>query len=229
MENNRFKGLDWAPFAQSNRILIGGAGGIGSWTALAMARAGFSIAIFDFDTVETTNLAGQFFKESDIGKKKTKAVSENVKMFTNRTIDSFDHRITKVVGDSNYNVYIAAFDNIEARILFASSWIEGKGKTLNNSIFIDPRLEAEFYYAHILTSEDSQEEINEYLEMLKEEKETLVTEGNCTTKQTSHIAMMCAGHITNLAACWVSNSLYEEEVKHIPKFIRFDGILNKMK
>ncbi|MBS1495096.1 MAG: ThiF family adenylyltransferase [Bacteroidetes bacterium] len=62
----------------SNAIaIVAGLGGIGSWVALDLALIGVgSIFIFDNDKVEASNLNRTLFKESQIGKHKTKAVKE---------------------------------------------------------------------------------------------------------------------------------------------------------
>ena len=67
---NRFKEAPWflsVPEEEKavihySTINIGGAGGIGSWTALFLSRAGFYTYVQDFDTIETHNIGGQFFR-----------------------------------------------------------------------------------------------------------------------------------------------------------------------
>ena len=51
----RFKDAPWFPVA-SEPVLIGGAGGIGSWLTFFLAKIGFSPIVYDFDTIEEHNL-----------------------------------------------------------------------------------------------------------------------------------------------------------------------------
>jgi len=61
-------------------IHIIGCGGIGSWTALLLAKMGCSnIYLYDNDIVEDHNVASQFFKESQLKQKKTDALAYNIK------------------------------------------------------------------------------------------------------------------------------------------------------
>lgn len=60
-------------------IHIIGAGGIGSWTTLLLAKMGCSnITVYDFDNVEEHNTASQFYKDNQLGKLKTESLMKNV-------------------------------------------------------------------------------------------------------------------------------------------------------
>jgi hypothetical protein len=56
-------------------IHIIGAGSIGSWVCFFLLKMGFqNIHIYDTDTIEEHNLPNQFYREDDIGRKKTSAL-----------------------------------------------------------------------------------------------------------------------------------------------------------
>jgi len=60
-------------------IHVLGAGGIGSWTVLLLAKMGCSnIIVYDNDKVEDHNVASQFFEEKQLGMNKVEALSKNV-------------------------------------------------------------------------------------------------------------------------------------------------------
>jgi tRNA A37 threonylcarbamoyladenosine dehydratase len=81
MSRERYQDALW--YNKPVRILIFGAGGIGSWSSFFLTRAGFDVRIFDFDRVEEHNLGGQMFLHQDIGKLKIDAVNNVARLFNN--------------------------------------------------------------------------------------------------------------------------------------------------
>lgn len=69
IQHGRFK-MQYGFLEKDEHCLVGGAGGISSWAAFFLARAGFKPFVVDFDTVDEINLAGQLFKKNDVGKAK---------------------------------------------------------------------------------------------------------------------------------------------------------------
>ena len=99
-------------------IHIIGAGGIGSWTALLLAKMGCpNISIYDNDTVEEHNIASQFFKQNQLGGQKTDSLSSNIEEQTgiilNAKINIDEEQITE-------GLIIIAIDSIEERIRLAN-------------------------------------------------------------------------------------------------------------
>lgn len=90
-----------------------GCGGIGSWTALTLAKIGCSnIHIYDDDEVEEHNVASQFFSDDQLGMLKTDALSINVEKFTNIPLKT--HRNEEEY-DITDGLVILAVDSLEAR------------------------------------------------------------------------------------------------------------------
>jgi molybdopterin/thiamine biosynthesis adenylyltransferase len=95
-------------------IHIIGCGGIGSWTALLLAKMGCSnITVYDNDDVENHNVASQFFKEEDLGKNKCLATQINVSMFSGYNVNIKDQEEEE---DIKSGVVIFAVDSAEERI-----------------------------------------------------------------------------------------------------------------
>lgn len=121
-------------------IHIIGSGGIGSWTALLLAKMGCSdITIYDDDEVEDHNVASQFFMESDIGKNKCLATQMNVDSFSGGNIKYLDQEKEE---DIQNGMVIFAVDSAEERIRL------GKIYEKRNIFIIDGRmggLQAEVY------------------------------------------------------------------------------------
>ena len=49
--SSRFKDAPWFP-KEETAIIVGGAGGIGSWLSLLLSRAGFYPIVYDYDRLE---------------------------------------------------------------------------------------------------------------------------------------------------------------------------------
>lgn len=107
--------LDFIPLQKLDKpITIIGVGAIGSFTALTLAKMGFSeITVFDDDKVELHNLPNQFYRESDIGEYKVVALQNMVKDFTGTTLkikpEKYDHQ--PLAG-----IVISGVDNMDTRI-----------------------------------------------------------------------------------------------------------------
>ena len=75
---NIVKSYDWfQPEMCQQRIHIIGCGAVGSTVAENLVRFGLTkITLYDFDTVESHNIANQMFRSIDIGKTKVDALAE---------------------------------------------------------------------------------------------------------------------------------------------------------
>ena len=115
--NNRFirqSGLvDSAIF--NTPLTVIGAGGIGSFTVLTLAKMGFqNIAVWDNDTVEEHNLASQFYRDSDIGESKVVALHSIVQDFCNIKINDIPQKWDKT-SKLNCGIIVSAVDNMVTR------------------------------------------------------------------------------------------------------------------
>lgn len=108
------------PINQRYKIVIFGAGSIGSFVALNLAKLGFeNIKVIDYDIIDEYNIPNQFYNISSVGKKKVDALKDIIKDFTNVEIETEDIKV-----DENYDIpfnltsiYILTFDTLEARKL----------------------------------------------------------------------------------------------------------------
>lgn len=102
------------------RVGIAGAGGLGSNSAVALARSGIgTLVVSDFDVVEEQNLYRQYYFADQIGMMKTIALKENITRI-NPNVSLIVHQ-TKLNREniqdifSGCNVIIEAFDNSEMK------------------------------------------------------------------------------------------------------------------
>jgi hypothetical protein len=76
----------------STAVTIIGAGAVGSWTALALAKAGYALTVFDDDLVEPSNLGVQLYGPDDVGRPKVGALRDHVYRLTGRSIRAIPAR-----------------------------------------------------------------------------------------------------------------------------------------
>jgi molybdopterin/thiamine biosynthesis adenylyltransferase len=211
-QHSRFKDAPWLP-KEETIVLIGGAGGIGSWTTLLVSRAGFKPAVFDFDRVESHNRGGQLFGTSHLGKHKVTSLYNLVKEFSDEDIVEFNEKYTE---DSMSNpLCIAGFDNMEARRIMYNKWVLNHG-TDPNAIFIDGRLNAE--QMQIFSVRGGAEHLGDQIKysLYHLFPDSDVPDEPCTLKQTSHAAAMIASHITEMLTNHVTNVYAHENLRSVP-------------
>jgi len=113
-QQTRFKSLPWFKEDTNETIIIGGAGGIGSWLTIMLARAGFLCHVYDYDVIEEHNIGGQFFRLNDVDSTKVQALHTIVRDFTGEQVFTFNDKFTS---ESPYHMFMmSAFDNMEAKM-----------------------------------------------------------------------------------------------------------------
>ena len=207
-ENLRFQGLDW--YSQDNApvVVVGGAGGIGSWLSFFLARANFNVILSDFDTVEEHNIGGQLFKRNQIGKYKAEAVGRNVSEFSTNTINAQVVKITEET--ATHEFMFSAFDNMDARRAMFKVW-KRSWNSMNRPIFIDGRLNAEQFQIFCVTPENA--DVYERTHLFNDSE---VEDAPCSAQQTTHTAAMIAGHMVGFFTNHITNINLRDEVREIP-------------
>lgn len=165
-------------------ITIIGAGAIGSFTALSLAKMGFEdITVYDFDTIEVENMNCQFYRFSDIGKPKVEALKELVFDFTKVKINAIND---KYQGEPLGSIVIAAVDSMEIRSMI---WNAQK-KSPSCKFVIDPRMGAETAMLHVFNPHDAKD-VKSYEKTLYSDDEAM--HERCTAKATMYTACMLSG------------------------------------
>jgi len=232
VKSSRFKDAPWFP-TENVYTIIGGAGGIGSWLTLMLARAGFNPIVWDFDVIEEHNIGGQLFPQKSVNNSKVVALRRLVKEFTDTDINVYDERYDKETMSHHY--VFSAFDNMQARKDMFSNWknyvkewkeageaikvakdlgvstVELElGRDAKTPIFIDGRLLMEQLTVFCVTPD----KIEEYEKHLFDDSE--VAEEPCTLKQTSHTAAMIASYMTSFFTNHFANTQTGENDRNIP-------------
>jgi len=214
----RFSDAIW--YKPKTQVLIGGAGGIGSWLALSLARQECKIAIYDNDIINEVNMAGQFYQVNQINDSKVSRVRDNVELFTNEYITTFNVRYDK---DSMCSpITFSAFDNLSSRKLMFEKWVEYRANSLKNNtnepfVFIDGRLLAESMQIFLVYNDET---ISNYRTYLWDDSE--VADAPCSYKATTYCSMIIAGMMTALFNNYMSNYISNSLVRNIPFLTKID-------
>jgi hypothetical protein len=212
-EHVRFSEAQWYD-EDLPEVTIGGVGGIGSWLTIMLSRIGVSCYIHDMDTLDETNMAGQLYPISEIGKYKEDAVIKMASLLCS-TID-----ITKMgeftEDDFTCAITFSAFDNMKARKLMFEAWKRNPEKEL----FIDGRMLMEQGMIFCVTPD----KIDAYEQHLFEDSEVL--DQPCSAKATSHSGAIIAGLMVSAYTNYLTNMKLGIDVRDVP--FKFDYMLQLM-
>lgn len=208
--HSRFQDALWYNPDFVIRAAIGGVGGIGSWLTLMLSRAGFKLILYDFDTIDETNMAGQLYPTSAIGGTKTRAITGTCRDFgCENEIIAFG-AFTAI--SHGIPIMFSAFDNMGARKLFFESWKKQKER----QVYIDGRMLAESGQVFFVTPGREAA----YEEQLFADGE--VKDQPCSMKATSH----CGAHIASIMMAgftnWITNTKLAGDIREVPFKIEFE-------
>lgn len=200
----RFNSAKWFSKIQEKTIILAGLGGIGSYVSLFLSRLNpKQLILFDYDRVDSSNLGGQLYSKSQIGKLKVTSAVENMMEFSN-----YSHIIAysnPYESEFTQDIMICGFDNMPARKQFFEAWFNhvSKSEHPESCLFIDARLNAEEFQILCIQGNDTNS-IRKYKnEYLFEDRE--VSAPICSYKQTSHIAAMLASFVVNYVTIFCMN------------------------
>ena len=176
--------LDILPMEKLDaKITIIGAGAIGSFTTLTLAKMGFkNITVWDYDEVDDVNINCQFYPITAIGLSKVESLKAMVEVFTGTIIKT---KKAKYEGELlRGDIVISAVDSMAVRQnIFdncTSDWL------------IDPRMAAE-YMAMYVTDLSKPVQIQAYKKSLHDDASAV--QERCTAKSTMYTVGTIAGFI----------------------------------
>jgi len=130
LEDDFFRAHDPAvrKVLKSSVVAIGGAGGLGSNVALALARAGVgTLLVADFDRIETSNLNRQHYFADQLGRPKVEALAETLGRIPSGTkIVAYQIRVTsanvaRLFGKAD--LLVEAFDQADQKQMLIEAWM----------------------------------------------------------------------------------------------------------
>ncbi len=179
--------LDLVPPAILNTpITIVGAGAIGSWVALGLAKSGFEyITVFDHDTVDAVNMSSQFYGRKDIGQMKVDALANRIYEMAGTHVLPMSEKFStaRVKG-----ILIMAVDSMAARKEIFTAQIGN----LACDWVIDARMGAEMALLYTVNPNDP-ESVTQYTGSLYSDADA--SPERCTAKSTGYCALVLSGMI----------------------------------
>lgn len=141
-------------------ITIIGAGAIGSFTCLNLAKVGFhDITVYDDDIVSEENIPNQFYPFDAIGKEKVFALQKFIGEFTGVDIKPVPEKFTE--GEIGGGLVICAVDSMVSRLWVVDAFGKGIADSEVGMLgLIDGRMGGLVY--RIYTCHPSQQSIQEY-------------------------------------------------------------------
>lgn len=204
---SRFSSAIWYMNIQKKAVILAGVGGIGSFVGFLLARMKpVSMFIYDDDIVESANMSGQLYGQSDLGRPKVSALAEMIRNYADySSVFAINERFTEESEASD--TMICGFDNMAARKLFFDKWVNHvqskPEEERKNCLFIDGRLAAEEFQVLCIKGDDEyniNRYNNEFLFSDAEADETI-----CSYKQTTFCANMIASYMVNLFVNFCAN------------------------
>ena len=220
--STRFSSAIWYAKIMEQNVTVAGVGGIGSWVAMLLSRMNPRyIYLYDNDTIETVNLAGQFFHSDQIGLSKVCATNQNCRIFS-RYYNCIENKM--LFGNVLHtNILICGFDNMSARKTAYNAWIKNVNETAHpeRMLFIDGRLNAEEFQVLCVTGDNVYSQKRYEADWLFDDSE--LEESICSYKQTSFMANMIASVMTNLFVNFCANLCNPLIERDVPFLTRYDG------
>lgn len=222
---SRFSSAIWYENIQKKTVILAGVGGIGSYVGFLLARMKpASMFIYDDDIVETVNMSGQLYGQSDLGRPKVSALAEMIRNYAGySSVFAINERFTNESEASD--IMICGFDNMAARRLFFNKWVNHvqskPEEERKNCLFIDGRLAAEEFQVLCIRGDDEyniNRYNNEFLFSDAEADETI-----CSYKQTTFCANMIASYMVNLFVNFCANQCEPLIDRDLPFLITYNA------
>lgn len=201
-------------------ITIIGAGAIGSFVALSLAKMGFNtIEVWDDDVVSVENMNCQFYPIDMIGAPKTGALGEVVLDYTGVTIREVRKRFTNEF-EQTPHIVISAVDSMEARTNVYNTWKSVSWRSRTHTI-IDPRMSIEYAHIQCIDTHNAHER-KSYTESLFPDSEAV--QERCTNKSIMYTVLTISGLVCKMVKDrvmhkpYVRNAMYSIEKNELISF-----------
>ena len=193
---------DTLPLDKCNtRILLVGAGSIGSYAAMALSKMGIEmITAVDFDDVEEENLNAQVYSPTHVGKSKVTALREAIVDQTGMDICYYSCRYDRrfvsnpflkhSIENKEYEIVITAVDCLDARKMIFED-------LAGSAHIIDPRMAIEEIAVHYTPKGITDTAKKQHLDNGFSRNEDAIQEP-CTNKSIAYTALLAGGLVAKV-------------------------------
>jgi len=183
-----------------------GAGGIGSFTAIALAKLGLArITVWDGDVVEEHNVPNQFFKLSDVGRSKVEALADIIEELTGTKVEAMNRFWS--TDDVLNGIVIAAVDSMgkdeEHEHAGRKEIWEHVKKNIFVPLYIDGRIGGETIRILAIRPINDAMHHKWYEKNLFSNAEG--SEQSCTARSIIDVGFMVASVVTNIVRRYLKN------------------------
>jgi len=186
-------------------ILIIGAGGIGSTTAMVLAKMGCNnMTVIDYDKVEEHNINSQLYGPDDRGFFKVNALKKNVELLSGVDINVSTDKITDSI-PKGFRIVILAVDSVDSR----KDIVRAVGKDFE--LLIDGRMGGEVVDLYTFTPYT----IDDFEKTLPTEEE--ITYEICTGKAIAYNTFTIGSWIGNIVKRFTKGEKIERNIEFLFK------------
>jgi molybdopterin/thiamine biosynthesis adenylyltransferase len=184
------------------RVIIIGCGAVGSFTALSLCKMGvLHLTLIDPDTVSIENLPNQFYRESDLGRKKVEACAEMLWQFESKVqVNTLARPFIKQKLDSD--IVICSVDSMDVRKRIWNSVVSHR----KVKFLIDPRMAARVIQVYSASPGDPSS-LKAYEATLVDESEAL--QNRCTARSIIYAVLPLAGLVCRQVAAFANDEWIE--------------------
>lgn len=135
---------------ENKKILVVGCGAIGSKIVVELIKLGLEdITVYDFDKVESHNIANQAFNVDDIGKYKVDAIKDYANKNDAEKVKVFASKYTsEMAKESDFDFIFLAVDSIETR----KDLVDAFTRTRSMKLIIETRMGSDEVQIYIIKS-----------------------------------------------------------------------------
>lgn len=191
---------------ENTSITVVGVGAIGSFTTVVLSKMGLkNFVVHDSDTIEEHNVPNQFYKLTQLGKKKTEALKDIVTEFSESNIRQKSNFQSEDILTTD--IVIVCTDNMKSRAL-----VYNKAKESVARWFIDARMNGHTYRVYTVDLNDENEKAEFEKNLYGDD---VSDEGPCTEKTIIYNVVEIASKISSQVRKILNNQ------KH-PNMIAYD-------
>ena len=216
IDTSRQSGIIPDDLVRALRVVIVGAGAIGSHTAETLCKMGVNkFRIYDDDDVESHNIANQGFYLGDIGKPKVQALADRLGQGTGAEFFTHNEKLTPKSDLFEEDVVISAVDSMSARKIIWDNFL------ISDALYyIDGRMGARFGQVFFV-DKSNEDHVKAYEDSMFDDSEAFVAP--CSEKST----IFCAYGLSGFICATVAKIITKDDISTLVEVDFASPFLNR--